>query len=107
LALDTVTSIVAADTPHSPNCDHVGRLDFSAESVIIAGSQSWYLAAGVYRSLDTLHAGRLFSLDVTTPFEVQRKSRKKSRYSAAERWRVESKKAAAKQQSSKKAAARE
>ncbi|MBA7608515.1 hypothetical protein ES703_15692 [subsurface metagenome] len=40
-------------------------------------------------------------------FEVQRNSSRKSRYSAAERWRVKSKRAAAKQQSSNKAAARE
>jgi len=66
-----------------PNADdklHVNKkLDGSAEPVIIAGYTYTQLAADTPHSPNCDHAGCHFFLDVTTLFEVPRKSRGKTR----------------------------
>jgi len=54
-----------------------------ATSDTIAGNEFWDVAAGTKISLNPDHTGRRISFDVTTPFEVQGNSSRKTRYSAA------------------------
>ncbi len=67
----------------------------------------WYFSPVKWPSSCRLASDPNLGLCLQSLEDYTEKSRRKSRYSAAERWRVKSKRAAAKQQSSKKAAARE
>ncbi|MBA7474981.1 hypothetical protein ES707_10344 [subsurface metagenome] len=74
---------MAAGTQFRDGITYAGRLDFSAEPVIIADCIHFQQAAGAHYPCEGSNAGRRLFFDVPTPFEVPRKSRGKTRYSAA------------------------